>query len=58
MNILYDLFYCIWKQFQEIVEIEGQISVRNGWKLVSVPEYYVCINEGDDCYNILRYDNK
>ena len=58
MKILYDLFYCIWKQLQEIVEIEGQISVRNGWKLISVPEYYVCINEGDDFYNILRYDNQ
>lgn len=58
MRILSDLFNCVWKQLLSISERDGQFDAYNGWKLIRVPEYYICINDGDaDFYTILRYDN-
>ena len=57
LHICYDLFFYIWKEFQAIVEHDGKIAVFSGWKLVSVPEYYICKNKGDDFYTILRYNS-
>lgn len=57
MKILSDLFKSVWNQLLSIVKRDGQISAFNGWKLLHVPEYYICINDGDDFYTVLRYDN-
>lgn len=57
MYILSDLFQSVWKQFLSIVERDGKINAFHGWKQIRVPEYYICINDGDDFYTVLRYDN-
>ena len=57
MRILSDLFKSVWNQLLSIVKRDGQISAFNGWKLLHVPEYYICINDSDDFYTVLRYDN-
>lgn len=57
MYILSDLFQSMWNQLLSIVEKEGKISAFNGWKLLHVPEYYICINAGEDFYTVLRYEN-
>lgn len=57
MYILSDLFQSVWKQLLSIVERDGKINAFHGWKQIRVPEYYICINDGDDFYTVLRYDN-
>lgn len=57
MYILSDLFQSVWKQLLSIVEKDGKINAFHGWKLIRVPEYYICINDGDNFYTVLRYDN-
>lgn len=57
LYILKDLFFCTWNEFKEVAARDGEISVSTGWKLISVPEYYICKNKNDIFYTILRYNN-
>lgn len=57
MRILSDLFKSVWNQVLSIVKRDGQFSAFHGWKLIHVPEYYICINDTDNFYTVLRYDN-
>lgn len=56
MRILSDLFKSVWNQVLSIVKRDGKFSTFHGWKLIHVPEYYICLNDNEEFYTILRYD--
>ena len=46
--ILDDLFRLLWMQYKDLARRHQGVSVRDGWKELKVPEYYICKNNNSN----------
>ena len=60
MHIIYDLFQTTWEQIISITNRDGVFSPFYGWKSISVPEYYICVNADleKEGYTVFRFDTE
>ena len=46
--ILDDLLRLLWMQYKDLARRHQGVSVRDGWKELKVPEYYICKNNNSN----------
>ncbi len=42
LYIIDDLFKCLWRQYKTLARRPQGVSVKDGWRELRVPEYYIC----------------
>lgn len=52
--IIEDLFWLLWEQYKDLARRPQGVSVRDGWKELRVPEYYVCKKDNDSGLYLYR----